>query len=35
MDCSLVERSFRVTTVYSMGVDAFLREVDLRLLIKV
>ena len=24
MDCSLMERSFSVTTVYGMGVDAFL-----------
>lgn len=35
MDCSLMERSFSVTTVYGMGVDAFLQECAHRLLKKV
>ena len=35
MDCSLMERSFSVTTVYGMGVDAFLQECAHQLLKKV
>ena len=35
MDCSLMERSFSVTTVYGMGVDALLQECAHRLLKKV